>query len=552
MLKNYSINKFIIILFIALLCLSAQAQTGEIKLHLNLADRMLDVKIEVPAGKSEKTSFSLSDWAGQQNYADNIYRVAARDKKGNALKIEKTAARTWVVENAKKPFELSYTIVSQKDSFMGNNVRNHFHPTIFKTYAFLWGMTFLFFPDDETIAALPVKLQINPNEYKNFYTNFEAQADSFDDLSDLFVAAGDYRVVEKTIGGRNVKFLLNGQNWKFTDAQFAETVSHIIEAQVKYMGFSPSSENLLITLNEGTPSSKGGTVVKNVISVYPNPQAGLQDFETLKLISHEHFHFWNGNYWRAARDKKEGYYKWMSEGFTEYYSGLTLFRENLITEKQFVAWLNELLMLYQTNPHSLTATADIMAQKYWESNDYNRLPYVKGALIGFLTDLQIRKRTGDKRQIDDLMRLLISKTDLKKGYDDNLLLANLDAVSQTGNRQFYDDFILGARFLPIAENLKNAGIAVSEQPRDIFDLGFSTEGGKLERGARVREVTSPNATDAGLKPGDELRGFSFVGGRPQEQASFTVLRGEQTIQLKYFPKKTVKVLQIDENARIPR
>jgi hypothetical protein len=65
-------------------------------------------------------------------------------------------------------------------------------------------------------------------------------------------------------------------------------------------------------------------------------------------------------------------------------------------------------------------------------------------------------------------------------------------------------------------------------------------------------VTTESAAQAGLKPGDELRGYSFTGNRPQEQASFTVQRGEQTMSIKYFPKKPINVLQIDENARIPR
>lgn len=550
--RKYSINKLLTVLFIALFCLSAQGQTNEIKCSLTLSDRTLDVKVEVPPNRFDKTSFSLSDWAGQQNYAENIYRVSAKDKNGNALTLEKTDARTWVVSNAKKAFELDYTVVSQKDSFMGNSIRNHFHPTIFKNYAFLWGMSFLLFPDEKEVLALPVKLQVIPNEYANYYSNFEGKAASFDDLSEFFLAAGDYRVIEKTIGGRDVKFLLQGKNWKFTDEQFAATVSQIIEAQIKYLGFSPSSDNLLITLNEGSPSSKGGTVVKNVISVYPNPQAGLQDFDTLKLISHEHFHFFNGNYWRDSGDKKEGYYKWMSEGFTEYYAGLTLFRENLITEKEFVAWLNRILFEYQTNPHAQTATAEILAEKYWESQDYNQLPYIKGALIGFLTDLQIRQKTSGKKQVNDLMKLLIGKTDLKRGYDDALLLANFDGVSGADNRQFYNDFILGARFLPVTEVLKKSEIVASEKPRDVFELGFTTESGKLERGVRIKQVTSQSAIDAGLKTGDELRGFSVAYGRPQEQATFTIQRGAETMQIKYFPKKTINLLQIDENAKIPR
>jgi hypothetical protein len=131
-------------------------------------------------------------------------------------------------------------------------------------------------------------------------------------------------------------------------------------------------------------------------------------------------------------------------------------------------------------------------------------------------------------------------------------LTNFDAVSETDNRQFYNDFMLGARFLPVAEVLKSSGISVSEQPTEIFELGFTTENGRLERGARIKEVTSQSATDAGLKADDELRGFSFRYGQTQEQASFTVQRNGENLQVKYFPKKTIKILQIDEDSKIPR
>lgn len=543
------VRKFAILLFITLLCVSVKAD--EMKCTFILNDRALDVKIDVPQNNFDKTSFTVSDWAGETNYAENIYRVAAKDKSGKQFAVEKTGARTWTVANAKKPFELSYTVVAQKDSFMGDNVRSHFHPTIFKNYAFLWGMTFLLFPEAKELLAAPVKLQVITNEYANYYSNFTGKAASFDDLSEYFLAAGDYRVVEKNIGGRRVKFLLEGKDWKFTDEEFTDAVSRIMDAQVKYMGFSPSNDDLLVTLTEGTPNSKGGTVVKNVISVYPNPQTGINDFETLKLISHEHFHFFNGNYWREASGKKEGYYKWMSEGFTEYYAGLTLYRENLITEKEFVAWLNKLLLDYQTNPYAQTATAAVLAEKYWESQNYNRLPYIKGALIGFLSDLRVRQNNPGK-QIDDLMRYLIGKTDRKKGYTDALLLGGFDAVMQKNNQQFFDEYILGARVLPVTEVLKVSGIATAENPTDVFDFGFKTESGKLERGAKIKELTTPSAIEAGLKIDDEIRGYSYQGGKPQEQASFTVQRGAENLTFKYYPKKSLNILQIDENARIPR
>lgn len=551
-MKKSSINNTLPILLILLFCLSAFAQTNEIKCVLSFNDRMLDVEIEVPENSLDKTSFGLTDEGGQNNYASNIYRVTAKDEKGNRLNVVKSDARTWTISNLKKPFKLSYSVVSQKENFMGGGVRNHFHPSIFKNYAFLWGTSFLFYPENEKLASMPVKLQIIPNEYKNYYTNFEGKADSYHELEQFFVAAGDYRVVEKNIGERSVKFLLQGKDWKFTDAQFADTVSRIIEAQVRYIGFAPSKENLLITLTEGTPDSRGGTVVKNVISVYPNPQAGIDDLETLKFIAHENFHSWNGSYWHGSSDKKEGYYKWMSEGFTEYYSGLTLFRENLITEKQFVAWLNKLLLDYQTNPHAKSATAEILAEKYWESQDYNQLPYYKGALVAFLTDLKIRQKTNGKKQIDDLMRILISKTDLIKGYDDQILLGGFDDILQDKNEQFYKDYMLGSHILPIVEVLKKSGILTAEREREIFDFGFSLENGKFERGAKIKEVTTQNAVEAGIKPGDILFAFSFNHEKPNEKASITVQRNGENLSMKYFPMKTVKILEIDENAKIPR
>jgi predicted metalloprotease with PDZ domain len=552
MLKKSLTGKFTCILWLLLFSLSVRSQADAIKCTLNLKDRMLDVKIDVPPTSLAKTSFSLTDWAGQANYAEDIYRVSASDRSGNSLNVKNIGARTWIVENAKKAFELAYTVVSQKDFFMGDRVRNQFHPTLFKNYAFLWGRSFLFYPDDADTRRLPVRLRIVPNDYVNVYSNFGGMSTSFEDLRELFIAAGDYRVLQKMIGGRKVKFLIQGKKWKFSDEQFAATVSQIIDAQVKYMGFSPPSEDLLITLTEGTRTSKGGTVVKNVISVYPSPETSLRDFDTLKLISHENFHYWNGIYWHPANDKKEGYYKWMSEGFTDYYAGLTLYREDLISTRQFIDWLNGILLDYQTNPIALQATADVLLEKYRSSDDYNHLPYLKGALIALLTDLKIRQETGGKKQIDDLMKRLMSKTDSKKGYDDELLLAGFDSVTQISNRQFYDDYILGAGFLPITESLKKSGIAVSEQPQEVFDLGFTTETGLIERGVHVKEVVSKCAVESGLKPGDEIRGLSFMNGRPNEEASITVQRESKILQIRYFPMKTINVLQISENAPIPK
>lgn len=552
--RTAQICSLILLSILSLFGLDVSAQKAkEIKCSLSLNDRALEVKIEMPANRFEKTGFSLTNWGGQANYADNVYRLAAADKTGAVLMVEKNGERDFTVKNQKKAFEITYTIVVQKDDFMGNNKRNHFHPTLFKNYVFLWGSSFLLYPKAAEIATLPTLLQIAGNEYGVVYTNFKEKAASFDDLRELFIAAGDYRVTEKQIGNRKIKFLLQGKNWKFSDEQFIGAVTQIIEAQTKYMGFYPTSDDLLVTLNEGTANSHGGTVVKNVISVYPNTQTELKDFEMLKLIAHEHFHFWNSSYLHAAEDKPEGYYKWLSEGFTEYYAGLTLYRENLIGEKEFTAWINNLLLEYQTNPHALTATAEVLAENYWKSNDYSRLPYIKGALIALFMDSEIRRKTAGAKQIDDFMRRMMSEIDRKKGFDDRQVLMIFNTLTKTNARQFYDDFILGAKLLPVVEVLKNGSINVSPQQREVFELGFATETGRLERGAKLKQVfASSGAEKAGLRTGDEIKSMSFTYGKPNDEASITIIRENQAIPVKYYPRKTIEILQIDETAVLPK
>lgn len=551
-----SVHFFILPMLIGILAISASAQSArrEIDCQLSLDDRLLEVKMTIPASKPAKTGFRISDWAGVNNYADNIYRVRATDARGNNLALEKSDERTWTVAGNGRAFTLSYQVVSQKESFMGNNTRGHFHPTLFRDYAFLWGATFLLLPTNDEIAELPVNFKATPGSYRVLYSNFDGRVKSFNDFSDLFLAAGNYRAARRIVAGRNVQFIIQGDKWKFTDEQFVDTVSKIIAAQVGYMGFYPADkENLLVTLNEGTPTSAGRTVVKNVISIYPDTQLPLDDPITLGLITHEHFHIWNNDYLKDAGDKQEGYYKWLSEGFTDYYSLLTLYREGIIDAKTFTAQINQTLLKYQRNPTALSATNAVLAENYWKSRDYNRLPYQKGAVIALLFDLQIRKQTNGQKNIDDFMRLLIKNAVPLKGYTDKIVLETLNAVTGTYNQSFYDEYVTGAKLLPIIETLSASNLLAKETPLEVFDQGFTTVSGRIERGAIVKEVAADsNAARAGLLPGDELRNYSFNSGEPQTEAEFTVRRADKAVELKYYPRRTQNIIQIDSQAVIPK
>lgn len=543
-------------LLIGVFIVAANAHSAKraIDCQLSLNNGRLEVRMTIPAGRQTKTGFRISDWAGVSNYAENIRQVRATDTKGVNLPIEKTDDRTWIVSGDGRAFTLSYEVVSQKESFMGTKPRENFHPTLFRDYAFLWGQTFLLQPVEDEISELPVNLKITPGGYGVLYSNFGKRVKSFNEFSDLFLAAGNYRASRRVVAGRNVQFIIQGDKWKFTDEQFIDTVSKIIAAQVRYMGFYPArKENLLVTLNEGTPTSAGGTVVKNVISIYPDTLLPLDDPITLGLITHEHFHVWNNDYLKDAGDHKEGYYKWLSEGFTEYYSQLTLYREGIVDAKKFTSQINQLLLRYQRNPAALSATSESLSENYWKSRDFNTLPYQKGAVVALLFDQQIRQQTAGRKNIDDFMRLLIKNAVPLKGYTDKIVLETLNEVTGADNRLFYADYVNGAKKLPIIEVLAAANLVAKEMPLEVFDQGFTTSTGRIERNAIIKEVfPDSNAARAGLLPGDELRGYSFDSGDPQIEAEFTVQRGEKSVVLKYYPRRVENIIQIDSQTVLPK
>jgi len=161
---------------------------------------------------------------------------------------------------------------------------------------------------------------------------------------------------------------------------------------------------------DGRADSSGGTVVRNSAVFYPNLTQDLKSGNAgaLRLIAHELFHLWNGSTMENASDAEwsDGKYGWFKEGFTEYYSGATLYREGIFDNAEFATFVNHLIVEYAQNGESLHATLDEMGSRHWKDRDHQQLPYTKGALLAVLMDLQLRARS---RSLDDYMRAILPK-----------------------------------------------------------------------------------------------------------------------------------------------
>ena len=495
------------------------------------------VGVCVPAMDADTAAFEIGEFGGVDTFGDNVVEISAAAADGGALPVGRRDVNRWVVESgARAPFRLTYTIRHQKPSFMGAEEGGQFQPTLFEAWALLWGHAYVLHPVADTLQALPVAIRVDAGPYRTAFPSWGADTvlANVDALRNSVLAAGDFRRQVREVEGVPVTFLSNGA-WSFTDDAFADAVHRVLRTQAGPMGSYPAAR-LSVVLVPGLPTSSGGTVVKDAIVVYPPPSADVsRDPATLGLIAHEHFHLWNGEAAYPAGDVPEGEVKWFQEGFTDYYAELTLLRAGVADEAALIDRINGRIRDYVANPHALTATSAILGERYWDSQDYNRLPYIKGALVALLMDLRIRHESGGARSLDDVARAVFARGGAYRPAD---LRRVLEEATGRPWGDFLDAYVFGAGELPVLEVCAQVGLECAREPSALFHRGFDVEG-EMRVGAVIRSVDAGSAAErAGLRPGDVIRTMS-VRRDLSAPARVEVARGAEPLTFSYMPAREI-------------
>lgn len=525
------------------------ASADTIRVNVAIESAAIRVDIALPAIAHDSLIWSVSRWAGVDDFAADFDSMTATDPTGKILEPMQSGNGRWVLASAHQPVRLAYRVHNQRTSFMGDSRTDQFHVALFGDWMFAWGYGWLVEFEDSLVNRLPVSVTIASPHYGDISSNRDLSSplDSLAALSESILAAGTYASAAATIRGTTVHFLVQDAAWSFTPQEFFAAVDRILTTQADLFGFYPT-DRLLIVLNEGQSGSTGGSVIENAIALSADPALPLtgDGIKTLQLIAHENMHVWNGNHVRHEESRPEGYYKWFTEGFTDYYSWLTLYRAGELTDSAFIAALNTLLLEYQINPYATTATNDTLAEKYWENNEYRTLPYRKGALIALLIDVTMRHQTG-AAGLDSVMRLLMADTTAQRtGFDTDQIQRLIEDITASPWDEFFTRYVSGADPLPISALLPAAGITTGMETTTVFELGIESEPIPDARARLIRSVTpASNAELAGVHAGDTLTGWSYMGGRAEEPARLTVQRDGASQDISYLPAATRAIVQID-------
>jgi predicted metalloprotease with PDZ domain len=353
-------------------------------------------------------------------------------------------------------------------------------------------------------------------------------APDYDTLVDCPIEIGTFERRSFRVRGVPHHLVVHGKGNYDGKALLAD-VRKIVETEVKIMREIPYRDYTFLLHN--SPERGGGLEHLNSTALqYPanlyRPREKYENF--LELVAHEFFHLWNVKRIHPEMlgpfDYEREVYTtllWVMEGFTSYYDTLVPCRAKLITPEKYFKRMAERIQKYEERPghrrQSLSQSSfDTWISLYQPNENAPNCQmsyYDKGELVGMCLDLEIRRRSGNSRSLDDVMRHLWADYGRdRKGFPEDEFKKACERFA--GNLDgFFADFVDGLEEIPWSRFLAAAGVRLEKQPKKPEE-GESKRAAKpwlgiaAQKSAGALSVASviedSPAWRAGLSPKDEI------------------------------------------------
>ncbi|HYP54409.1 MAG TPA: PDZ domain-containing protein [Pyrinomonadaceae bacterium] len=580
---------------------------------------LLEVEMRVRAANaSPRADLVMPVWTPGsylvREFARHVQDFEARDASGRELRWSKTNKNTWRVETAgAREWRVSYRVYANELSVRTNSLDDR---------RALWNNAALLMYLDGHLRA-PATVRVVPFKNWKVATGLPSvageadtfRAENFDVLYDSPFLVSDFKEFRFTSRGRPHRFVVEGEG-NYDLERLRRDVPKIVEAAQSVFGDAPYDEYTFMTL--AAPAGGGGLEhLNSTVMIYTRfgfrPDTGSTSYQNfLTLVAHEFFHLWNVK--RIRPDAlgpfdytRENYTTllWWAEGATDYYERLLLRRAGLMSEKEFLdAWASSIQDL-QSRPGRLEQSIEESSFDAWikyyrrDENWINSQVsyYDKGGIVSLLLDLEIRRRSGGRASLDDVMRALYEEFG-KRGR--NFTPADLQRVSEraagSSLEEFFARYVRGRDELDYDAALAAAGLRLDTggggtppAPAQKAFLGATLALASevvtltaVQGSGTFRTTVSPDAAvvksipagtpayDAGLNVGDQivaLDGFRVTRDtferrlderRPGDSVALTVFRGDElrtfNVRLAARPDASYRIVPLaqptDEQRRL--
>lgn len=422
-----------------------------------------------------------------------------------------------------------------------------------KKYFYILGESLWMIPNDSSQTKYKIEFNWKGfpascrflNSFTADVSNHSGDSISLHDLQNSIFMGGDIRIYHMSINNRPVYFGIRGK-WGFSDQEILQVIKKIVAGQRQFWNdhdFGRYTISLL-PLKYASPENKsinGRSLYKTFVTEATNmPSYSTNDL--LQLYNHELMHHWFSDV--ILQGSPENDYKWFMEGFNDYFAHYVMKDRGLISTEEFNRKINEKIASYYSDSTNQYSNA-IMSEQYWSSSKMQQLPYTRGLIFAFYLNESIIKKTGGRTSLKNVIaQMLAESRNSKRQFDNQWLLTVLKQFTEYDYSADIDQYILQGRFIPI-QSWHNASDRVVEKQVEVFHFGFKTQTGQFKRQAVISYVTPmSNIEKAGLKVGDIILDGDYKPGDPKQAATLKVQRGDQVIDLAFYPSKIITVPQI--------
>ncbi len=500
----------------------------------NLHAHIFYVELTLSAPNPLGQVFSLPNWIPGsylvRDFAKHIVSISAHSC-GKTITIKKLDKNHWIARPCDDNLVLEYEIyafdLSVRCAYLSRE-RAFFNGSS----VFLSAIGFehepcevsIYYPTVNMLGQWACATTLRPvSKHENFQMY---AADNYQDLIDHPVEMADFTRFEFAVASTPHVMSITGVH--ATDiARLRTDLIKVCQHHIDFFGGNvPFDEYLFLTLV--TSKGYGGLEHKKSSSLIcarkDLPTADKPDINPdytrfLALCSHEYFHAWwvktikPASFHQLDFDR-ENYTEqlWIFEGFTSYYDELSLLRARILSPMQYLTLFAQTITRVQQSKgrhkQSLAQSSFDAWTKFYQQdeNAANAIVsyYTKGALLAFVLDVEIRKRSNDSQSLDDVLRLIYAQYQ-KSGLEDNTVQKVVEHLTQSDFSQFFDDYLYGTLELPLKDALNYVGVDLqfTHKKNDLSGFGITT-GENIEPATIIQVFDDSAAQTHGLYVGDKV------------------------------------------------
>lgn len=513
-------------------------EPSQVSHRLSFAEKnnqYVDVTSVFPT-EGDSIELSLPSWQPGsymiRDFSRHVENVRIVNANGVALSPQKTAKNRWWVESGDSShITVSYQVWAGELKVSKSWVES--------AIALLNGASIFLYHEDSLDVPQRVTVEL-PESWSRIETSLagtgqpgEYLARDYHELVDSPIVAGNTLAYDFEVDGQPYALVLSGENELWSGEKSRDDVAKLVKAHQDFWGINPFDRKYLF-MNFFMGPFGGLEHDHSTVMMSKRWQMRDQDdyIRWLGLVSHEFFHSWNVRRMRPSVMLEYDYDSemytrelWLAEGLTSYYDDLLLFRSGLIGVNDYFGLLAKEIRNYETPPGRKVRSAELASFDTWikqyrpDENSINSTVsyYRKGALIGFVTDMAIRRASKGKNSLDTVMRAMYARYGPggtgQGGYPPGAFEDQVEELAGPAVRQMVEAMLRTTDDPPVDEALEWYGLTLhreherqaAEDAGKPVPVGFGTNV-KISGSTLVIDqvVRGHSGAEAGLLPGDEL------------------------------------------------